>query len=195
MLLLYPSKLFSKLKNIFQKCFSNGFPKTGFEVFSYVWSFTAFPKACFTAFLHMCEPRVVDLISTTPLSVHISVVLGKSFPFYFKMNDITPHWVEPGLSIEGDSWMRSLVSYWAPICRHFWVHRWTGVAKKAPLDLLYPTTSMKRRIRWSRSPLRIWSTYQLSCVSYSWPRLSQNLWRLGKAKNEWTSKPRVGYPS
>ena len=59
----------------------------------------------------MCEPRVVDLISTTPLSVHISIVLGKSFPFYFKMHDITPHCVKPGLSIEGDSWMCSLVSY------------------------------------------------------------------------------------
>ena len=39
----------------------------------------------------MYEPRVVDLISATPLSIHISVVLGKSFPFHFKMHDITPH--------------------------------------------------------------------------------------------------------
>ena len=39
----------------------------------------------------MCEPRVVDLISTAPLSTHIFVVLGKSFPFHFKMHDITPH--------------------------------------------------------------------------------------------------------
>ena len=37
----------------------------------------------------MCEPRVVDLISATPLSVHIFVVLGKSFSFHFKMHDIT----------------------------------------------------------------------------------------------------------
>ena len=37
----------------------------------------------------MCEPRVVDLISTAPLSTHIFVVLGKSFPFDFKMHDIT----------------------------------------------------------------------------------------------------------
>ena len=39
----------------------------------------------------MCKPRVIDLISATPLSVHISIVLGKSFPFHFKMYDITPH--------------------------------------------------------------------------------------------------------
>jgi len=35
-LLLYPSKLFSKSKIFFQKMFLSGFPKTGFEVFSYV---------------------------------------------------------------------------------------------------------------------------------------------------------------
>jgi len=39
----------------------------------------------------MYEPRVVDLISATPLSIHISVVLGKSFPFHFKMHGITPY--------------------------------------------------------------------------------------------------------
>ena len=39
----------------------------------------------------MCEPWVVDLIFATPLSMHISVVLGKSFPFHFKMHDITLH--------------------------------------------------------------------------------------------------------
>ena len=39
----------------------------------------------------MCKPRVVDLISTTPLSIHIYVMLGKYFPFHFKMYDITPH--------------------------------------------------------------------------------------------------------
>ena len=39
----------------------------------------------------MCKPRVVDLIYATFLSVHISIVLGKSFPFHFKMHDITPH--------------------------------------------------------------------------------------------------------
>ena len=50
-----------------------------------------FPKACFTAFLHMCKPRLVDLISATPLSVHISVVIGKPFPFHFRIHDITPH--------------------------------------------------------------------------------------------------------
>ena len=59
-----------------------------------------FPKVCFTTFLHMCESRVVDLISTTPLSVHNPIVLGKSFPFHFKMHDITPH-IELGLSVEG----------------------------------------------------------------------------------------------
>ena len=39
----------------------------------------------------MSEPRVVDLISVTPLSVHISIMLGKHFPFHFKMHDITLH--------------------------------------------------------------------------------------------------------
>ena len=43
------------------------------------------------AFLHMCKLRVIDLNSATPLSVHIFVVLGKSFPFHFKMHDVTPH--------------------------------------------------------------------------------------------------------
>ena len=42
-------------------------------------------------FLHMCETKVVDLISATPLSIHIFVVLGKPFPFHFKMHDITLH--------------------------------------------------------------------------------------------------------
>ena len=36
---------FQKIKqNIFQNFFSNGFPKTSFEVFSYMWSFTTFLK-------------------------------------------------------------------------------------------------------------------------------------------------------
>ena len=39
----------------------------------------------------MCEPRVVDLISTAPLFTHIFVVLGKFFPFHFKMHDVTPY--------------------------------------------------------------------------------------------------------
>ena len=50
-----------------------------------------FPRVCFTVLLHMCKPRVVDLVSATPLFVHLSVVLGISFPFYFKMHDITLH--------------------------------------------------------------------------------------------------------
>ena len=39
----------------------------------------------------MYRPRIVDLVSATSLFVHIFVVLRKSFPFHFKMHDITPH--------------------------------------------------------------------------------------------------------
>ena len=50
----------------------------------------------------MCKPRVVDLISATPLSVNIPIVLGKSFPFHFKMHDITPH-IESNLDLEANA--------------------------------------------------------------------------------------------
>ena len=46
----------------------------------------------------MCEPRVVDLISASPLSVHISVMLGNYFPFHFKMHVITPY-IESNLGL------------------------------------------------------------------------------------------------
>ena len=155
-----------------------------------------FPKACFTGFLHMCEPRVVRFNFYYTFICAYICCAWKVFPLSFQ--NAWHHrsfWVEPGLSA---LWLpldaQTIYSYWVLICWHFWVHGWTWVAEKAPLDLLYPTTSMKGRIRWSRSPLRIVPTYQLSHVSYSWPRLSQNPWGLGRAKSEWTSKPRVGYP-
>ena len=188
MILPYPSKLFSKTQKYFPKMFFIWFSKNQLWGIFICVKLSWFPKACFTTFLHMYEPRVVDLISATPLSVHMFIVLGKSFPFHFKMHDITPHWVEPRLSVEGNSWMRSLVSY-------FWILGWIEVAEKYPLHPLYPTTSMKGRIRWSRSPLRIRPTYQLSRVSYNWPRLSQNPWGLGRAKAKWPSKPTVEYLS
>ena len=52
---------------------------------------SCFPKACFIAFLYMCKPRVIRFIFYYTLSVLISIALGKSFPFHFKMHDITPH--------------------------------------------------------------------------------------------------------
>ena len=48
-------------------------------------------QACFIAFLHMCKLRIVDLFFASPLSVHISAVFGKPFPFQFKMHDIILH--------------------------------------------------------------------------------------------------------
>ena len=48
--------------------------------------------ACFRAFLHMCKPRVVDLIFVTPLSAHIYIYYAwKVFPLSFQMHEITLH--------------------------------------------------------------------------------------------------------
>ena len=90
------------------------------------------------AFLHMCKLRVIDLNSATPLSVHIFVVLGKSFPFLSKgmtspliLGKTQTQRRRPMLDVY------TLDSYWMPNCRLFlgpWVDKF--MLKRLPLSAL-----------------------------------------------------------
>ena len=68
-------------------------------------------------------------------------------------------------------------------------------AKKAPLICSIPQLLRREGLDDRDPPLIIGPTYQLSCVSYSWPRLSQNSQEIRRVKIERTSEHRVGYPS
>ena len=153
MLLLYPSKLFSKNKTkYFPKFFFKWFSKNQlWGIFVYVKLYY-FPKACFIAFLHMYESRVVRFNFYYTFICAYICCSWKVFPLSFQNTWHHPsYWVKPGLSVEGKCWM-PLDSYWTPNCRLSLAHGWTGLCWKGPLDLIYPTTSIKGRIRWSRSP-------------------------------------------
>ena len=100
------SKLFSKLNNIFQKCFQMVFQKPALRYFRMCEAFLL-SLACFIAFLHMCEPRVVRFNFCYTFVCSYICCSWKVIPLSFQNAWHHPsYWFEPRLSIEGKYWMR-----------------------------------------------------------------------------------------